>query len=375
MRILLVTDSLDVGGSERHVVDLAAALSVQGHDVKFACSESGPLRPELDGIGVPIHVLTRKLVKRRLSLSYANGLRRLVRDGNLDIVHAHGHASAVASTIATLGTAVPVVVTEHSEATWRGRRATMTARCVYRHAARVIAVSRPIQKRLTDKDQIASHRVTLVPNAVPTIGTKSVRGETGPRPTPYVGIVARLQPEKGIEAYLRAAALIAAEFPHCRFPVVGDGALRLDLESRTESLGMRDRVQFLGMRPDARVLIGNLDVLVVPSVSEGSPLVTLEAMSSGVPIVAFRVGGIPDQVRHRREGILVPPGDVGALAKACMHLLRDPAYAGRLGEAGRERIATRFSHAEMVGQVERVYGMALGMQRRQLALPATPEYC
>jgi glycosyltransferase involved in cell wall biosynthesis len=101
-------------------------------------------------------------------------------------------------------------------------------------------------------------------------------------------------------------------------------------------------------------------VLVVPSLTEGSPLVTLEAMAAGVPVVASGVGGIPDQVRHGREGLLVPPGGTSAMGDAIATLLCDPDRARSLGEAGRRRVASEFSHANMVRRIEDVYREVLG---------------
>jgi len=119
-------------------------------------------------------------------------------------------------------------------------------------------------------------------------------------------------------------------------------------------------VRFLGFRSDARALVELLDVLVVPSLSEGTPLVTLEAMTAGVPVVASAVGGIPDQIRHEKEGILVPPEDSTALSDALVGLLRDLTHACQLGEAGRKRAASTFNHAIMVRRVEAVYRSSLG---------------
>jgi glycosyltransferase involved in cell wall biosynthesis len=104
----------------------------------------------------------------------------------------------------------------------------------------------------------------------------------------------------------------------------------------------------------------------LPSLSEGSPLVTLEAMAAGVPVVASTVGGIPEQIWHDREGLLVPPGDAAALSEAVVSLLRDPARARRLGEAGRRRVSSEFSYATMLRQTERVYSEAL-----RLPVPAS----
>jgi glycosyltransferase involved in cell wall biosynthesis len=150
-----------------------------------------------------------------------------------------------------------------------------------------------------------------------------------------------------VATFLKAAARVAPLFPEVGFLVVGDGPLREELTDLTRQLGLEQRVHFLGHRADARALIELLAVLVVPSFTEGSPLIILETMAAGVPVVASAVGGIPDQVRHGKEGLLVAPGDPGALGDALLRLLRDPAYARSLGEAGRERAASEFSYANM----------------------------
>src|ERR687894_2861477 len=219
-----------------------------------------------------------------------------------------------------------------------------------------------------------SDLITTVPNAV--VSAPEARSEeppTGLRERPLVGVVARLQPEKGVANFLKAAVRVAPQFPEAHFVIAGDGPLRQELVSLAEDLGLRDRVHFLGFRSDASELMGSLDVLVVPSLTEGSPLVTLEAMAAGVPVVASAVGGIPDQIRHDKEGLLVPPGDTDALSNALLALLRDPPRSRRLGEAGRRRVASRFSHATMVRQIEDVYRDVLGRPAAQSIAPGEPE--
>jgi glycosyltransferase involved in cell wall biosynthesis len=166
--------------------------------------------------------------------------------------------------------------------------------------------------------------------------------------------VGRLQPEKGVDVFLRAAALVSARVPSARFVVVGDGPLRGELEALAGRLGLEGRVEFLGYRPDARELLGGLDVLAVSSRSDGAPLVVLEALTAGVPVVGSAVGGIPDQIRHGREGLLVPPGDPHALADALAALVAEPARARAMGAAGRRR-ARDFSHSRMVDEIEATY--------------------
>jgi glycosyltransferase involved in cell wall biosynthesis len=366
--LLLVVDSLEVGGAERHVVDLAVALSRRAHEVTVVCSVAGDLSGLLEEANVPVRPLLHKLVKRRVSAAYARGLRRLVKEGRFDLVHAHIYASAAAAAIATVGTGVPLVVTEHTEAAWRGRRARLVSRWFCRRASRVIAVSGAVRRRLVEQDDVHPEKTALIPNAVPA---NPERGSGAPplpdelQDGPLVGVVARLQPEKGVATFLKAGARVAKVVPRARFIVAGDGPLRAELEALVGRLGLERNVRFLGFRSAPRAVIGLLDVLVVPSHTEGAPLVVLEAMAAGVPVVASAVGGIPDQVRHGEDGLLVPPGDPAALGKAILELLEDPGLARRMGTAGFRKAATEFNHETMVERAMKVY-------RTALALPPAP---
>src|SRR5215208_93868 len=232
-------------------------------------------------------------------------------------------------------------------------------------------------RRLIEKDGVPSYRVSLIPNAV-IPASDDPPDLTGTLPDgwlegPLVGVVARLQPEKGVADFLKAAVHVSKITPQVRFLVVGDGPLREELLALAKRIGVEKRVRFLGHRTDAQALIGFMEVLVVPSVTEGSPLIVLEAMAAGVPVVASAVGGIPDQIRHDKEGLLVPPGDTGALGEALLNLLRDPACARRLGEAGRRRATSEFAHPTMVRRIEDVYRDALGRPASRSSAPEEPE--
>jgi glycosyltransferase involved in cell wall biosynthesis len=375
IRLLLVVDSLEVGGAERQVVDLAGALRRKGYGITVACSVAGDLSGALEEEGVPVRPLLKRLAKRRLSLAYAWRLRRLLKGEQFDLVHAHIYASIAAAAIATLETDVPLVITEHTEASWQDWRARWVSRWVYRRAARIIAVSTPIRRRLIERDDVHPDLITIVPNAVASASEPHADAplQTELRERPLVGVVARLQPEKGVASFLKAAARVAPQFPEAHFVVAGDGPIRQELVALTEDLDLGSRVHFLGFRSNASALMRSLDVLVAPSLTEGSPLVTLEAMAAGVPVVASAVGGIPDQIRHDKDGLLVPPGDTDALGNALLALLRDPPRARRLGEAGRRRVASRFSHATMVRQIEDLYRDVLGRPAAQSIAHGEPE--
>jgi glycosyltransferase involved in cell wall biosynthesis len=344
-RVLQVVDALDGGGAERHVVDLARALDARGFDVAIAASTDGPARARLEAAGVEVHVVADGLVKRRTSVRYALGLRALVARLRPNVVHAHIHASEVAAAAAVWRSDVPLVLTEHTEAPWRGRSARAALRWAARRADLVVAVSSAVARRLVTEHGVAAEKVrVLLPAVLPHVPAP-VDPPLARRP--LVGTVGRLVPGKGVDVLLRALAGRALAGTPAGYLVVGDGPERCALERLAADLGVRDRVAFAGWREDARDLVAALDVLAVPSREDGSPLVVLEALGAGVPVVGSRVGGIPDQVTDGREGLLVAPGDPGALGEALARVLGDAGLRSALGAAGRLR-AEQFGHAEMV---------------------------
>ncbi|MBV9281203.1 MAG: glycosyltransferase, partial [Chloroflexi bacterium] len=285
-RILLVVDSLDVGGAERHVVDLALALRHR-YDVTVACSAGGVFAGELERAALPFVLLGQTPIKRRLSLSYARWLRRIVRQGDFDLVHAHCYASSCAAAGATVDTSVPLVLTEHTEGRWKGRAARLTSRRLFCQARLTIAVSASIRRALIDDYSVPPDRVRLIINAVPSVSQPVSELISLPEDwtaRPVVGVVARLQPEKGVGIFLEAVARIAVERPDARYVVVGDGPLRMALKDQTSRLGLASRVSLLDFQRNARAILPAFDLLVVPSLTEGAPLIVLEAMAAGVPI-------------------------------------------------------------------------------------------
>jgi len=172
---------------------------------------------------------------------------------------------------------------------------------------------------------------------------------------PVVGMVGRLARQKAPGDFLRAAALVAREFPAATFLVVGDGPLRATLEGLARELGIADRVRFLGFRDEVPVVLAALDVFALSSLWEGLPLTILEAMAAGKPVVATSVNGVAEVVQHGRTGWLVSPQQVEQLAAHIVTLLRDPGIARSMGEAGRRRVRERFSIERTVAELSDLY--------------------
>ena len=272
--------------------------------------------------------MAQEVVKRRVSTEFAAFVAAEIERRPPDVVHAHLFAAAAAAAAACEGRGCRLVVTEHSEAVWRGAADLDVCRWIRSRSHAVIAVSQEIARRLVEQEATPPELVSVIPNAVMTAPCPPRR----PRRHPVVGAVARLRPEKGVDVLLRAAAIVAARRPDVRFVVVGDGPEAPALRRQAASMGMQPRVTFLGPRTDGPELVAGFDVLAVPSLAnEGTPLVVLEALASGVPVVASRTGGIPQQLRDGLDGTLVEPGDARALAEALCGVLD----SGPLGGAAR----------------------------------------
>jgi len=184
----------------------------------------------------------------------------------------------------------------------------------------------------------------------------AIRAELGvPSSAPIVGVFSRLNPMKGVQYFLDAAKILADRFQDVYFLVVGDGAVRHDLEAQAARLGLGRRIVFTGFRSDVPDLLAEAAISVLPSLSEGISNTLLESMAAGVPVIATRVGGSPEVVEDGVSGLLIPPRDADALAGAIARLLEDRALASTLGQAGMRRVTEWFSIEHAVHETEHLY--------------------
>jgi glycosyltransferase involved in cell wall biosynthesis len=221
----------------------------------------------------------------------------------------------------------------------------------YNAAHRVVANSQAAAESLRHEG-VAADRIVVIPNGIdPTLfGQREYRV----RPRTIV-MVACLREEKRIDVLLDAAPLILARHPEAEILIVGDGDCRDELEARARSNQVADRVRFLGHRDDVPAVLAGADLFVLPSRSEAFPNAIVEAMMSGLPVVASSVGGIPELVEEGRTGRLVPPGDPVHLAAAVIEILNHPDRATHMGQTARRRIEEQYSFDRMVHQFEALY--------------------
>lgn len=261
-----------------------------------------------------------------------------------------------------------VVETYHGAG--EGPRGRVPGRMMSRFVDRAIAVSETARASLIGAGYPAE-RILVVPDGRdlsrfrPGLGREAVRRELGVgRAVPLIGVIGRLEPRMGHAELFEAWPSIVAEFPAVRLLVVGDGALRPRLEARARELGVAGQVIFAGSRHDFARVLDAVDLLTLPSLSEGMALTAIEASAMGRPVVATAVDGIPEVIREARTGRLVPPADPAALSRAIRGVLRDPLGAQRMGRAGRDFVFDRFSLERQVASTARIYRDVAGSPRQ-----------
>jgi glycosyltransferase involved in cell wall biosynthesis len=290
----------------------------------------------------------------------------LVSRYSADVLHAHGYKADIYAWAASRDRRHALVSTCHN---WPDPRPLMRIyagadRLALRRFDAIAAVSQAVAGKL-ERWGVPDHRISLIRNGVeaPAGG----QGEKAPLREPgdeaVVGYVGRLVQEKGVLDLLDAARVVLRRFPATRFVFVGDGPHRGMCEQAASQAGISGRVTFCGHRSDIAACYAAFDMLVLASHNEGMPMSILEAMSAGVPVVATRVGSVPDAVVDGVTGLLVRPSDTAALSKAIMSLLADRAWAANVGAAGREHASRHFSVRGMTASYIAMYRRAMSTRR------------
>jgi glycosyltransferase involved in cell wall biosynthesis len=372
MRILHIVSTLKRGGVASSLAYLLPELDrIAGFDVDVATMHgSGGFGQELARLGLTPYRLD---LDHKYDLRARGRLRSLILRGRYDVVHSHGWPCLLFAALAVpRGTRAPVLVTTEHNVTNRRRRPLLRPvdRLLYRPYSNIVAVSQAVADSLARWHPGLEPRITTIHNGilpdrfVASSGARErIRKEHGiPERAPaLVTVAGGLTAQKGIDVLLTALASLSgtdALRPH--LVLVGDGPLRSDLDGQARRLDLTPRVHFLGFRSDIPDLLAAADLFVLPSRWEGCPMVLLEAMAAGVPVVATRVGGVPEIVDHDRSGLLVPPEDPEALAAAIETILSSPDRAQEIAAAGCESVAKRFHAGMLAGELAALYVQITG---------------
>jgi glycosyltransferase involved in cell wall biosynthesis len=375
VRVLQVVGNVIVGGMERFVERLVERMPRTRFEVIAACPCDGPLPQRLQALGIEV-VFTP--MPEDPGWSAVQLLHALVCQRGIGVLHAHlPNAHLLAGLTGRLA-GRPVLATIH------GRQLALSDLEVHRAAGTHLSVvCRQSQLHALGLGADPA-RLACEPNGVDTArfrprsgprsaASSALREQLGLAPeVPVVGFVGRLSPEKGPEVFVRAALLLAGMQPQARAVIVGEGPMEAALRELVARHGLQQRVLFAGPSEDMPAVYDALDVMVCSSHSEAMPLAVMEAMASALPVVATRVGGLPELVAHGHTGWLVAPGDVQDVAARCAGLLADETLRRRLGQAARERAERCFELDQRLAAVmDRLESLATAAAAaRERRLPA-----
>ena len=362
IRLMQITHDLEIGGLQQVVVNLCKTVNGDLFDVSVLCLRAlGSFVPEVQALGIPIHFLPQN----NGHTDYFSFLKvaQILRHEKIDVVHTHNTQPFVDGTIGALLSGVKTIVhTDHARDFPDKLRYMVAERIASHFAYRVVGVSEHTSMNLRKYEKIPSGKIVTIYNGVDRkkfdiyIDKQQKRAELGIRGSgPVIGLGVRLSKQKGITYLLKAMPAIIPQFPEIMLVLAGEGPLEEDLRQETRALGIENHVLFIGPRLDIPDLLKLYDIYVLPSLWEGLPMVLLEAMAAGCPIIATDVGGVSIAVRHGVNGTLVKPEDPETLAKEIIRLLHDRDIRQLYADNGRKIFEEHFSAEAMTRQYERLY--------------------
>ena len=339
------------GGLERVVLLLAREMVSRKREVVICCYDKlGELVSEAERAGAQVELVSRK---QGVDLWYIWHLSRWLKRIQPDVLHMHNETALFYGTLAGRLAHVPILIyTEHDGVFPRGFLARWMNRRLIKRLTHTVAISNAVRELWCDSDGIELKRVKVVPNGVPGNAATSRQARQRDATCIRIGTVGRLSYEKGTEMLIEAFGLVREHLPKSKLVLVGDGPERSRLEQMTLDRGLTDCVDFLGTRNDVPALLTSFDIFVLPSRSEGLPMALLEAMATGLPIVATAVGGVPEAIRDGKSGLLIPPEQPQAIADALIRFASDEALRNSIGSAARQDFEQRYELSRMVNAYE-----------------------
>jgi glycosyltransferase involved in cell wall biosynthesis len=368
-RILFVIDGMEFGGGERVFAQIMNGLPPDRYAPFLASGPQASFYEAIAKAGVKTFAVD---FSNRFRPGLVRELMAILRKEQIHIVHGQGARAEIFARLASR-LAGPVRYISTVAMPVEGYDVGPAKRLLYRvldgfterWVERFLVVSAVLKKTLIERHRIPPSRVLLIYNGIETdtyrpeemapVRERLRREFAIAEGDPLIGAIGRLVWQKGFHDLLEAIPLVLRDLPRARFLLVGDGPLKTDLQEQARSLGIGDRLLFAGHRTDIRDLLSAMDTVCIPSLLEGFPMVTLEAMAMERPLVATAIDGILEQIVDGVEGLLVPPRNAPALAQAMVRLAADPALASTLAAAARLRVVRDFSVRKMIDATIEVY--------------------
>lgn len=370
LRVLFLLNKMDIGGAERDVIAIAKAFTTRGLRVAVA-SGGGILVRELLETGICHHEINIDSIRGMSFPQCLYGIFKIIKKQEINVINTHSIRATLLAGIASQVVAIGlharrprVIATIHNI---HDRKNDNRAAWILNHFADHVMVVSEYERSRLIKYGLKSQKTTTVYSGMDVEELSLYRKRTPlididanmSNDTKIITCVARLTQQKGVHVFLYAAKRILVELPNTLFFIIGDGPLRIELEKVTSTLGITQNVKFLGFRQDVHDLLATTDVFVLSSLRESLPRAIREAMVMGKPVVASKVGGVPEIITHGQTGFLVPPNDPDSLAEYVLMLLKDKQLAVRIGASGQKVIMERFDMEEWIDQVNGIFLEAL----------------
>jgi glycosyltransferase involved in cell wall biosynthesis len=389
LKVMQLVSNLDIGGAQEVVRTLAENLSEAGC-VSVVCTfKDGPLRAEIERMGIPVEILPERrysvvALPRFLQelLRLRRELLRVVNKYRVDIVQTHLLRSMDFLALSLRLNAGPKVFwTFHNSLfdlredhlarhKWLLKPKRFSHHLLYRLGSRwvngLVAVSEDVKKSILETmNGIPADKISVILNCVDVsrygqdTNRSALRLGLGFGETDHLmALVATFKRQKGHRVLLEAASRLISQYPNLHILLVGDGELRSELQSLTRELNLEGHIHFLGMRSDIPEILAASDSFVLPSLWEGLPMALIEAMASGLPVIATDVSGTRQVMMPGETGILVAPGDAQELARAITEFLTNPARAHAMGTCARQRMESLFSAQKQAWEYVSLFNQA-----------------
>lgn len=360
--ILHLIETGGPGGAEHVFLELASRLRLEPLRNLAVVGRDGWLADRLRERGLAPIVIS---AQGSLNLRYLRRLVSLIKEHDARLVVAHLFGAAIYASLASLLTRVPTISILHGQSDISGSERFITAKrwLLARGSAATVFVSSALQNDLQPHLKFPPQRSVVIENGIDLSRYRDDGLSAGlraalslPPSAVLIGAIGNLRRAKGYETLLQAAQLVCGAHPDIHFVIAGDtnGGLLPELERLRAELALSDRVHFLGLRSDVPAVLADLDLYVLSSYTEGFSLALVEAMASGLPVIATRSGGPERIIDADRTGLLVAPRDPQSLAARIQHLLADEALRKQLGAAAKEAVTQRFSSERMVSDYHRL---------------------
>jgi len=359
MRILHTEWSDGLGGQEKRVLAEASGLAGRGHHVVIACREHARIKEEAKKAGLAVHTFP---LRKPYDIGSIMGLTRFIRENKFDVVNTHSGVDSWIGGLAARLARTPVLArTRHLNIPLK--RSILNF--IHYLPDIYITCGENMRDNLIGKCGFPAGKVVSIPSAPDPLFSnvtknRAARTKYGldmdSQVITYVGI---LRSVKGHEVTFRAVKTVVESSPNAKFFIVGDGPRKAALQDYVNDLNVSDHVIFSGFVDDVAEVYSFTDAAVLSSWSEGLPQSLLQAMASGVPVVATRVGGVPEVVVHEKTGILVEAGDHEALARGIIRILNDNGFASKLVDNARKLIQKEHSLEHMIDKIEGLYNALL----------------